>query len=46
VGKDGLKLALGVEGLELAGDVGFPVLLALDFGNDGRGGAKAVAYGV
>jgi hypothetical protein len=26
--------------------VGFPVLLALDFGDHGSGGAKAVAYGV
>lgn len=46
MGKDGLKLAFGAEGLELAGDVSFPVLHAFDLGDDGVGGEKAVACGV
>jgi hypothetical protein len=46
VGQDELEVADGVEGLELAGEVGFPVRLLLDLGEDRVSGEDAVAKGV
>jgi len=45
VGENQLGVADGVEGVDVATEVGLPILLALNFGQDGQGGENPVPEG-